>query len=91
MESYQGAIEFLFELGTWLTYIGKTFSEYFAFVRLDEDAQSTRNIIESVVKEAILQNYDRSKAITCLTDEASAVSFLGHYLTFRNSGHHGVA
>ncbi|VDP81485.1 unnamed protein product [Schistosoma curassoni] len=72
VESYQGAIEFLFELGTWLTYIGKTFSEYFAFVRLDEDAQSTRNIIESVVKEAILQNYDRSKAITCLTDEASA-------------------
>ncbi|CAH8451973.1 unnamed protein product [Heterobilharzia americana] len=59
VESYQGAIEFLFELGTWLTYI-------------DEDAQSTRNIIESVVKEAILQNYDRSKAITCLTDEASA-------------------
>ncbi|CAL8088453.1 unnamed protein product [Calicophoron daubneyi] len=57
VESYQGAIEFLFELGTWLTYI-------------DEDAQSTRSIIESVVKEAILQNYDRSKAITCLTDDA---------------------
>ncbi|VDP98013.1 unnamed protein product [Trichobilharzia regenti] len=36
-----------------------------------EDARSTRNIIESIVKEAILQNYDRSKAITCLTDEAS--------------------
>ncbi|VDP81775.1 unnamed protein product [Schistosoma mattheei] len=69
----------MFELGTWLTYIGKTFSEYFAFVRLDEDAQSTRNIIESVVKEAILQNYDRSKAITCLTDEASAVSFLAQH------------
>ncbi|VDO57118.1 unnamed protein product [Schistosoma margrebowiei] len=72
VESYQGAIEFLFELGTWLTYIGKIFPEYFVLVRLDEDAQSTRNIIESVVKEAILQNYDRSKAITCLTDEASA-------------------
>ncbi|KER33110.1 hypothetical protein T265_12692 [Opisthorchis viverrini] len=59
VENYQGAIEFLFELGTWLTYI-------------DEDAQSTRNIIESVVKEAILQNYDRSKAINCLTDDALA-------------------
>ncbi|KAA3681941.1 negative elongation factor C/D [Paragonimus westermani] len=59
VENYHGAIEFLFELGTWLTYI-------------DEDAQSTRNIIEAVVKEAILQNYDRSKAITCLTDDALA-------------------
>ncbi|THD18989.1 Negative elongation factor D [Fasciola hepatica] len=59
VENYQGAIEFLFELGTWLTYI-------------DEDPQSTRNIIESVIKEAILQNYDRSKAITCLTDDALA-------------------
>ncbi|KAF6768129.1 hypothetical protein AHF37_10850, partial [Paragonimus kellicotti] len=59
VENYQGAIEFLFELGTWLTYI-------------DEDAQSTRNIIEAVVKEAILQNYDRSKAINCLTDDALA-------------------
>ncbi|VEL17003.1 unnamed protein product [Protopolystoma xenopodis] len=57
VSSYQGAIEFLFELGTWLTYI-------------DEDAQSTRNIIESVVMETLLQNYDRSKAIKCLTDDA---------------------
>lgn len=46
------------------------------FVFLDEDVQSTRNIIESVVKEAILQNYDRSKAITCLTDDALAVCML---------------
>ncbi|OON19453.1 TH1 protein, partial [Opisthorchis viverrini] len=44
----------------------------FSLLFLDEDAQSTRNIIESVVKEAILQNYDRSKAINCLTDDALA-------------------
>lgn len=60
--NYQGAIEFLFEIGTWLTYA-------------DEDAQSTRNIIESVVMETILQNYDRSKAIKCLTSETVTVSF----------------
>ncbi|VDD74086.1 unnamed protein product [Mesocestoides corti] len=54
--NYKGAIEFLFEIGTWLTYT-------------DDDAQSTRNIIESVVMETILQNYDRSKAIKCLTDD----------------------
>ncbi|VDK33425.1 unnamed protein product [Taenia asiatica] len=54
--SYKGAIEFLFEIGTWLTYT-------------DDDAQSTRNIIESVVMETILQNYDRNKAIKCLTEE----------------------
>ncbi|VDM33130.1 unnamed protein product [Hydatigera taeniaeformis] len=56
VNSYKGAIEFLFEIGTWLTYT-------------DDDAQSTRNIIESVVMETILQNYDRNKAIKCLTEE----------------------
>ncbi|KAM7536835.1 hypothetical protein Aperf_G00000086263 [Anoplocephala perfoliata] len=50
MESYQGAIEFLFEIGTWLTY-------------LDDDPQQARDIIESVVMETILQNYDRTKTL----------------------------
>ncbi|VDL11789.1 unnamed protein product [Hymenolepis diminuta] len=49
-ESYQGAIEFLFEIGTWLTYI-------------DENPQQARDIIESVVMETILQNYDRTKTL----------------------------
>nr|CDS33038.1 negative elongation factor D [Hymenolepis microstoma] len=49
-ESYQGAIEFLFEIGTWLTYI-------------DDNPQQTRDIIESVVMEIILQNYDRMKTL----------------------------
>ncbi|VDL85862.1 unnamed protein product [Schistocephalus solidus] len=57
IDSYQGAIEFLFEIGTWLTYA-------------EDDARSTRNIIESVVMETILQNYDRNKAIKCLTEDA---------------------
>ncbi|BHF76236.1 hypothetical protein SprV_0501933400 [Sparganum proliferum] len=57
IDNYQGAIEFLFEIGTWLTYA-------------EDDAQSTRNIIESVVMETILQNYDRNKAIKCLTEDA---------------------
>ncbi|VDN44236.1 unnamed protein product, partial [Dibothriocephalus latus] len=63
IDNYKGAIEFLFEIGTWLTYA-------------EDDAQSTRNIIESVVMETILQNYDRNKAIKCLTEDAVSVGFL---------------
>lgn len=62
INSYKGAIEFLFEIGTWLTY-------------LDAEADSTRSIIESVVMESILQNYDRSKALKCLTETNVSVSF----------------
>ena len=61
INSYKGAIEFLFEIGTWLTY-------------LDEEVKSTRSIIESAVMESILQNYDRNKAIKCLTEENVSVS-----------------
>lgn len=48
----------------------------FIFVNVDDDAQSTRNIIESVVMETILHNYDRSKAIKCLTDDTVSVRFV---------------
>lgn len=61
-ESYQGAIEFLFEIGTWLTYI-------------DENPQQARDIIESVVMETILQNYDRTKTLKFFDSGNAYVSY----------------